>query len=98
LCSSTCGACNEVDAIHREHKLAIAKDDEEKKKAEHFSVRGLRRCNNVECAAHLNRDYNAAINIQRRCRSLLASDPDPHPLTAEEEEIVRHRMEIDLPS
>ena len=42
-----------------------------------FSVRGLRRCSNNACLAHLNRDYNAAINIQRRCKALLAGTIDP---------------------
>ena len=45
--------------------------------AQRSSVRGLRRCSNVECAAHLNRDYNAAINIQRRCKSMLAGGHPP---------------------
>src|SRR5438034_10768860 len=28
-------------------------------------VRGLRRCNNVDCAVIMDRDYNAAINIRK---------------------------------
>jgi transposase len=38
-----------------------------------FSVRGLRRCQNENCAAHRNRDYNAAVNIQRRCKAMMSS-------------------------
>ena len=45
-------------------------DERRIRKARWFSVRGLRRCQNNECAAYLNRDHNAAINIQRRCSSL----------------------------
>ena len=54
---------------------ASAGEDEAKlRRARHYSVRGLRcRCNKA-CMVHLNRDYNAAINIQRRCVSLLAGE------------------------
>jgi hypothetical protein len=62
-----------VDAIHRAAKMANAKNDNERAYAARFSVRGLRRCQNECCAAHLNRDYNAAINIQRRCKAMLTS-------------------------
>ena len=54
-----------------------AGDDPEKlRKAQRFSVRGLRRCTNNACAAFLNRDRNAAANIQKRCRSLLTTGQD----------------------
>ena len=71
LCESTCGPCAEVDAFHRAKKIEAARSDAAASAARRFSVRGLRRCSNVECAAHLNRDYNASINIQRRCKSML---------------------------
>src|SRR5688572_958273 len=32
--------------------------------ARSMDVRGLRRCDNVKCAAYHNRDHNAAINIR----------------------------------
>ena len=67
LCGHTCGTCAEVDAQRRETKLASASNDEERRRASRFSVRGLRRCNNAACAAYLNRDLNASINIGRRC-------------------------------
>jgi len=73
LCGSCCGSCADVDAIHRAAKVANAKNDNERAYAARFSVRGLRRCQNECCAAHLNRDYNAAINIQRRCKAMLTS-------------------------
>ena len=63
--------------IHRAKRVMNATTDEERRRAERFSVRGLRHCHNVECAAHLNRDHNAAVNIQRRCASLLEGNPLP---------------------
>ena len=63
--------------MHREKMLERAVTDEEKKKARRFSVRGLRRCKNEECAVFLNRDYNAAMNIGIRCKSLLWPDLYP---------------------
>jgi hypothetical protein len=78
ICESKCGPCKEVDAFHRVNKIEKAGSDAfALSRAQRFSVRGLRRCSNVECAAHLNRDYNAAINIQRRCKSMLAGGELP---------------------
>ena len=75
LCCSVCGPCQEVDSWHREKKIEEAlKNDGCTKSAMKFSVRGLRRCQNNACAAYLNRDYNASVNIQRRCSSLLKGD------------------------
>lgn len=74
LCGGRCGPCAEVDAFHRERKLSDARasdDPSDVRRAERFSVRGLRRCHNVACAAYLNRDHNAARNIQMRCKALL---------------------------
>ena len=73
LCGSCCGNCQQVDAARRITKMMIAKDDAARARAARYSVRGLRRCQNESCAAHLNRDYNAAINIQRRCKAMLSS-------------------------
>ena len=47
-----------------------AKTEKETKRAERFSVRGLRRCQNEECAVYHNRDYNAALNIGVRLKTL----------------------------
>ena len=47
-----------------------AKTEEETKRAERFSVRGLRRCQNEDCAVYHNRDYNAAFNIGVRFKTL----------------------------
>ena len=78
LCESICGPCAEVDAFHRTKKIEEAGSDAAAvSRAQRFSVRGLRRCSNVKCAAHLNRDYNAAINIQHRCKSMLAGGQPP---------------------
>ena len=57
--------------------LEKATTDVERHRAMGFSVRGLRHCHNAECAAHLNRDSNAAVNIQRRCESILTGAPIP---------------------
>ena len=67
LCDHECGPCAEVDAWHRQQRVARCASDDERRRASKFSVRGLRRCTNAACAAHLNRDLNAAINIGRRC-------------------------------
>lgn len=72
LCGAMCGRCEAVDAAHRTTRLQKATTDDERRRASHFSVRGLRHCHNAECAAHLNRDHNAAVNIQRRCERILA--------------------------
>ena len=62
-----------MDAVRRIQKVAAAGDDEKKlRAARRYAVRGLRRCSNNACLAHLNRDYNAAINMQRRCKALFA--------------------------
>ena len=76
-CGYLCGPCDEADAVHQEKMLGRAVTDEEKKKARRFSVRGLRRCKNEACAIFLNRDYNAAMNIGIRCKSLLWPDLYP---------------------
>ena len=39
------------------------------------------------CAAHLNRDYNAAVNIQRRCKAMLLGGPAGPPLAEEDQEL-----------
>ena len=95
LCQSKCLPCNEVDAFHRANKIANAGSDPLKLfNAQHFSVRGLRRCSNVECAVHLNRDYNAAINIQRRCKSMLSGGQLPA-MDAIDEQLDAFQMEIE---
>ena len=71
LCGATCGPCETVDHQHREARTNAATTDVERQRAARFSVRGLRHCHNASCAAHLNRDRNAAVNIQRRCQTLL---------------------------
>lgn len=71
ICGSECGPCEEVDALRRAERMAKATSEESLNKAKRYSVRGLRRCCNEFCSAHLNRDYNAAVNIQRRCKSLI---------------------------
>ena len=77
FCLSECGPCAEVDEAHRERMVAEANGDVEKiRRAQRFSVRGVRRCCNNDCAAYLNRDYNAAINIQRRCKSSLTGSSE----------------------
>ena len=66
ICEQTCGACAEVDAVHRAKKMQNATTDAERRAACRFSVRGIRRCCNASCGAFLNRDHNGATNIGRR--------------------------------
>ena len=75
LCGSLCGPCEEVDKEHRRRHFAKATSDSERRRAECFSVRGLRHCHNEHCAAHLYRVHNASVNIHRRCLSLLSDIP-----------------------
>lgn len=75
LCGSSCRECAEVDVQFRTRLLAKADTDEKRRRAERATVRGLRRCQNECCSAYLNRDYNAAINIQRRCKIILGDEP-----------------------
>ena len=95
-CGAECGPCQEVDAQRRVKRLASARTDAETRKASRFSVRGLRRCNNAECAIFHNRDYNAAINIGRRCRAFLfdESDASALPVAQEDEELSRLDAEV----
>ena len=65
------------DEPRREKLRQKATTEKEKNKANHFSVRGVRRCTNAECAIFHNRDYNAAINIGIRCKQLLWPDLYP---------------------
>ena len=96
-CGALCGPCEEVDAERRMKRLASATTDAEKKKAAHFSVRGLRRCHNAECAIFHNRDYNAAVNIGHRCKSLLLTGQDhlPSYATEDDEELSRLAAEVE---
>ena len=70
-CGSECGPCESVDAEHRARLLLAATTHQQIDAARRFSVRGLRHCHNERCGAHLNRDRNAARNIQVRCKQLL---------------------------
>ena len=71
ICGHECGPCKEVDEWHRPIKYMNAKTHKERKNAMNFSVRGMRRCCNVDCAAFLNRDHNAAVNIGHRLRRIM---------------------------
>ena len=96
VCGSLCGPCTEVDTERRAELYACAQTDNEKKRATHFSVRGLRRCHNAQCACYLNRDLNAAINIGHRCKSLLLSGRDhlPSHTKEDDEEFSRLAAEV----
>ena len=95
-CGALCGPCKEIDALRRPHHIATAKTEKAKEKAKHFSVRGLRRCNNAACAIFHNRDYNAAVNIGIRCKSLLLTGRDalPDHSSPEDEELNRLTAEV----
>ena len=92
LCGHQCGACAEVDAERRDEKMARAESDEEQRRASRFSVRGLRRCTNAACAAFLNRDLNASINIGRRCVDALRGAV----IEANDDEFARLRVDLNM--
>lgn len=99
-CGSICGPCSEVDSFHRQKLLLSSKTEEERKRASHFSVRGLRRCSNESCAVFHNRDFNAATNIGRRLKSLLTTGEDCLPSHSDsvDEELDRLQAVIEDPS
>ena len=92
LCGHECGPCDDVDAQRRQDKIARATSDEERRRASRFSVRGLRRCTNAACAAHLNRDLNASVNIGRRCADALRGVA----IDAAEDDFERLRLSLNV--
>ena len=62
-CLGNCGPFKELEQQRRLEKLSMAVTDEEKKKASHYTIRSIRRCQNAECGVILHRDRNAARNI-----------------------------------
>ena len=69
-CGSECGPATDLEKVRRETMLAQASTDKEIKKAKHYTIRGLRRCTNENCASFLHRDYNAAMGIGCRFKSI----------------------------
>lgn len=76
ICGDICQRCEEVDTIQRVRRESLATDEVSRTKARCYTVRGLRRCCNVNCSAFLNRDHNAAVNIGQRLKSRLNGDND----------------------
>lgn len=74
-CCHTCGPFEELDQVRREKKMEKASSEEERQKASRYSVRSLRRCNNVCCARVLNRDAASAVLIGRRLKEAIHSSP-----------------------
>ena len=72
-----------------------AKTPQERKKAMRYSVRGMRRCCNVDCAAFLNRDHNAAVNIGHRLRRIVDDALDERDVLSDYEMLCQ-RLESDL--
>lgn len=111
LCGHRCGPCVEADNRRRsenqrrESFLSSSSPDEGASGPQRVRhrlppqcVRGLRRCHNENCAAHLNRDHNAAINIGRRCREMLLSsssstDASPTPLGVDDADAMEMEIE-----
>jgi hypothetical protein len=79
LCGDSCGSCAPVDRKLRERlmrKTLQSTDDPDILERVRRSLctrecRDLRRCNNVDCGAHLHRDYNAAVNIYHKALTIL---------------------------
>lgn len=95
ICQHECGPCKEVDEWHRPRKYMEAKTFKERNRAMKFSVRGMRRCCNVECAAFLNRDHNAAVNIGHRLRRILDNTLDSRDELCDYEKVCQ-RLEVHL--
>jgi len=67
--SKTCSRCeSEIDMI----SPGKTPDPRPWKKGKNQEIRGLRRCQNVECSCLWSRDYNAAINIGNNFRNALS--------------------------
>ena len=98
LCGGQCGRCEEIDELRRSERAQKASNEEERRKALRYSVRGLRHCNNESCAAFVNRDHNAAVNIQRRCAHMLASGDTSLPISSEEKDMESLRMLVEFGS
>ena len=91
LCGCMCGPCEEVEAERRAVKMTAAQTEEERRKASRFYIRGLHRCKSETCGVYWNRDYNAAVNIGKRFRTLCTSGdtglPIPRDLDLEFEKL-----------
>ena len=58
-------------------------------------IRGLRRCQSVECGVILHRDRNAAINIATNFRRLYSGQPLPRQATAADIKLVTALQALD---
>jgi hypothetical protein len=80
LCGDSCGSCAPTECKLRKRlvrKKTMSTDDPEElerlcRSVRNRECRDLRHCNNVECGAHLHRDYNAAVNIYRKALHILS--------------------------
>ena len=86
-CMGMCGPFKELDHQRREKKLTEAKNERETRKASRYTVRSIRRCQNVECGVVLHRDKNAARNIADNFLRLYAGKPPLKTLSREERKI-----------
>jgi len=63
-----CPRCKSLQTKVDSTEVVLCKRCKRKGQQKMEDVRGLRRCNNEDCAVYMNRDYNAAMNI--RCNLL----------------------------
>jgi len=94
--SQTCSCClgkvgpfSELVTQRRAELLARATNNAERHKAMHHDIRGIRRCQNAECGAILNRDRNGAACIALNFERLLSDQEPIRPLTADDQELER---------
>ena len=87
VCREACGPFHALEAKRRKELTAKAKTPEAKKKAQRHEIRGLRRCQNVECGVILHRDQNGATNIATNFRLIYNGLCPLRSLTTEDMEL-----------
>ena len=105
VCHCQCGPFTELEEQRRK-ELKLKREQEtvgcsctsDAKRHAHkrcHEIRGLRRCQNVDCGVILHRDRNAAINIATNFRRLYSGQPLPRQATAADIKLVTALRALD---